>query len=171
MPPGRSITGRNAGAFFYWRQRPAGEDSSLILAAFVGKAQPQELKAILFHYYGVSPFSECDVSLSREFTMRGRAFAPYTVGYLDPLCMNEQRWYRYFGRIIIWLSSPEELLSVCTTPFGAHQLVGHGSATRSDANVASAHASNQPAGINDAFLSSGTPVYHRSFACSLVTIR
>jgi len=43
--------------------------------------------------------------------------------------------------------------------------------TGSVAKVASAQASNQPGGISVAFLSSGTPVSQRVFACSRATAR
>ena len=59
-----------------------------------------------------------------------------------------------------------------STPFGARITGGLCVApTGSVAQVASAHRSNQPAGISVAFLSSGTPVSQRVSACARVVAR
>jgi simple sugar transport system ATP-binding protein len=63
------------------------------------------------------------------------------------------------------LPAPKNSAPSCTTPLGARTNGGFiWAPTGSVANVASAQASNQPAGTRLAFLSSGTPVYQRSFA-------
>src|ERR1700730_18807275 len=63
-------------------------------------------------------------------------------------------------------------LKSAITPFGARNTGGFCFApTGSVAQVASAHCSNQPAGMKSAFLFSATPFSQRSLADSLVTLR
>src|ERR1700731_946950 len=60
----------------------------------------------------------------------------------------------------------------CVTPLGARRAGGlPDAAFGSVAHVACCHLSNQPGGIRAARLSSGPPLYQRSFAISALTMR